>query len=763
MAEKSSILVFYLSLSKSNRLFRWSTIATLAVVNAAGFALLMTTVFQCRPVGAAFEVPIPSDAHCTDIVTIYLASAPVNIITDLVMLLLPMPILTGMRLPRKQKAILVITFGFGLFVAVIDIIRVAYLQSAATYRISELNADSGGGSDQDETDFSWYASLSFMWSAIEVNVGIMCACVPGLKPLVSRFMPHFIHDNGSPTAQRSSSDGHTAEMANAHRVPSVGQAVVSNRDFAPHEPEADSDMGMMDFLTTPGMTDEDMHNRLRRTDTGVTNSTRDTSLASPTWFDFVNIERKKSMVQMTHRESVFPFVMVTVLFFIWGFEYGLLNQLNTQFQTVAHDTAGQGVALHSAYFAGYLAGPLTFGRWILKRGGFRACFCLGLAIYACGTLVFWVAAVLTSFPTYVIVNFVVGMGLSTLEIAANPFIALCGPQEYAEIRLNLSQGFQAIGTVIAPLIAAKGFTKYQNDAPSLVNTQWAYLGIALFTVALAVAYFYIPLPETTEQELEDASERMDRANDAKVNGTRTIWIILGLGVFSQFCYVGGQETYGTTWTPYLTEVNPRLNRSDWLACAHGAFAASRFLSAGLGFFIKPRIQLMFFFIGTIVFSILSMNFTGTTAIAMDIMVFFFEGPIFSLIFVQCLRGMGKHTKDASVLLTAAISGGAVFPAISFAVTVLPRTAQYSLCVGLAAFAGGILLPLMLNINSQARHIVDPVSDPAGGSRPRSVGSNSSKVLSFFSMCPKKHNASKDGSVSWRERHGSGDTTGSSVA
>lgn len=125
MATKTSILLFYLSLSKEERLFRVLSYLTLAVVNAAGIALTFLNIFQCRPVSATFKDQIPSGASCTDIVTLYLSSAPVNIITDLAILFLPIPILTGMRLPRKQKIILVITFSFGAFVAVVDVVRYA--------------------------------------------------------------------------------------------------------------------------------------------------------------------------------------------------------------------------------------------------------------------------------------------------------------------------------------------------------------------------------------------------------------------------------------------------------------------------------------------------------------------------------------------------------------------------------------------------------------------------------------------------------------
>lgn len=150
MTVKTSILVFYLTLTRNQKVFRWANYVTLFVVNAAGFALTMINVFQCRPVSAAFFSTVPPGATCTDIVTLYLSSSPVNIITDLAILFLPMPILTQMRLPFKQKAILVITFSFGFFVAVVDVIRIAFLQQAAISRqanLSSIHIQNSGGSD----------------------------------------------------------------------------------------------------------------------------------------------------------------------------------------------------------------------------------------------------------------------------------------------------------------------------------------------------------------------------------------------------------------------------------------------------------------------------------------------------------------------------------------------------------------------------------------------------------------------------------------
>ncbi|KAK1065573.1 hypothetical protein LTR74_007771 [Friedmanniomyces endolithicus] len=765
MALKTSIVVFYLSFATTHRVFWWACIATLVVVNAGGLAITLVTIFQCHPVSAIFDAVVPAYASCTDIVTIFLSSTPLNLITDFAILFLPMPILTSMRLPRKQKIILIITFSFGLFVMAVDVVRIAYLQSASQIRLTEVQGQGGSSSQNTQaTDVSYDTSLSYMWSVVEVHVGIVCANVPGLKPLVARFLPNMLRDSDEAPSKSGSLSlpiG-TVDMVEAHRIPSVpddphavAPAEVRRQDFGNQSSGPDGDMGMMDFLTTPDMAElPPSMQRIERTQTALTNTSRATRPDTPTFYDFVNMNGRKSMVQMTNRESLFPIGMVTVLFFIWGFEYGLLDVLNQQFQKVAHMTPGQSTGIHSAYFAGYAVGPLVVGRPALQNWGFKACYSIGLSIFACGTLIYWPAAVLTSFPAFIITNFIVAFGLSILEVAANPFIALCGPSEYAEVRLNISQGVQAVGSVVAPLIANRAFFQKYFHAPSLIDTQWAYLGISLATISLAVGYYYVPLPEATDSELEDASERMDGAYKAKIGGLDIIWLTLGLGVFSQFCYVGGQEVSATLFDNYLAAVQPTYNVVNWMAVAHTAFAASRFLAAALGLWIKPRLLLLTFFLGAILFEALAMNLTGSPGVAMLIMVFFMEGPIFSLIFAQSLRGMGRHTKLASVALTSAVSGGAVFAPISSHLANREHRPMYSLVIAIAAFAAGSVFAFGLNGSAKARAQVDPMRDattpPGSDVRPGSTDSRASRALSFFGGGRKK-GGEQAAEAEWRER------------
>ena len=207
------------------------------------------------------------------------------------------------------------------------------------------------------------------------------------------------------------------------------------------------------------------------------------------------------------------------------------------------------------------------------------------------------------------------------------------------------------------------------------------------------------------------SARLHLPRDATVGSSRVkvIWLTLALGVFSQFCYVGGQESTATNFSEYLGRVMPSLDPDNQLAIGHTAFALSRFIAVIMNIWLKPRFILLFFYLGAIAFAAACMNGVGATPVALILLLMFFEGPLFPMIYAQPLRGMGQHTKDAAVLLTAATSGGAIFPAIMFSVKKAVNL-QYAFCVTVAAFAAGALYPIYLNLYPSARQISDPVRD-----------------------------------------------------
>ncbi|KUL84277.1 hypothetical protein ZTR_07565 [Talaromyces verruculosus] len=722
MVLKTSILIFYLFLSKTNKIFRWAIFATIVVVNAAGTALTMVNIFQCDPVGAAIWFPADGDAKCFSIVTIYLSSAPVNLITDIAIFFLPLPILTQLRLPRKQKLILIITFSFGFFTAVVDVIRVAYLQSAATSNaIEQMDGLGDGGNSKHHQDFSWYGAFTFMWSAVEINVGIICACVPSLKPLAARLLPRLI--KGS-TESASTQLGSAARpnIPHAETAP-LAAPQIQNPPASRMAPRAYTDLGPATApppLNSPSQEQIEMSDFLVNSGPGPSEDTESSAATYPspplhvsTFFDFVNLKKPKSMLAMSNKESIPPLALTTILFFLWGIGYGFLDILNGQFGRITGISTWGSLGLHAAYYGGYLVSPLTIGRFIFKRWGFKSTFIAGLFIYSCGALIFWPSAVLTSFPSFVISNFIVGCGFGVLETAANPFISLCGPQENAEIRLNLSQAIQATGSILSAVLAEKVLFRSVTSAASLVRFQWTYLAIALFDLLLAAAFYYLPVPEATDDDLQELADRRKDDVTARVFGLPVVWVTLGLAAFSQFWYVASQEVLVSSFTNYVQAQLPNggggLIPFDFLLVGRGLFALGRFVTAIANLFFKPRWILLVLYICLIVLAVLAKELHGMSGVVIGLILFFFESGVFSITFAISLRGMGRHTKTAGAIMATTIGGGAFYPFFQEIARIHNHGSVPSSYVVLAVgYATAAIFPLYLMLVPQAKKQVDPV-------------------------------------------------------
>lgn len=142
-------------------------------------------------------------------------------------------------------------------------------------------------------------------------------------------------------------------------------------------------------------------------------------------------------------------------------------------------------------------------------------------------------------------TFIIGSGLGTLETAANPYLAVCGPPQYSEMRLNFAQAVQAVGTVVGPVLASQVFFKnVSENESSLLSVQWVYLGIAIFVFVLAGVFYISTIPEITDADMERQMETAGgvfSAGETKVKPLKDHYQ-LWWGSFSQFCYVGAQGT-----------------------------------------------------------------------------------------------------------------------------------------------------------------------------------------------------------------------------
>ncbi|KAF3760728.1 MFS general substrate transporter [Cryphonectria parasitica EP155] len=770
MALKTSILIFYLRLAKNTQqILRIASWIVAVIVNVAGVVLTMLNIFQCHPVAASFSTTYSGQPKCIPLLTEFICSAPVNIVTDLAILALPIPVLTGMRLPKRQKYILVITFSLGIFVTIVDVVRIYYLQQAIATVSTDPSSDPSAIFG-DSPEFPWNASLSLMWSAVEVNIGMICACVPTLKPLIIKILPAAIlgpdgTQNSIISTYATGSDKETSPGTQ------IGTEPAMSRDGPPASPAAAAaatlpPMDLLDFLTTPDMTTATAtatagtRDRFNSTATTAWMSHR-TRRDSAVYFGFVNMKRPKSMIKTSTADSLRYCIIVSTLFLLWGFSYGLLNTLNNVIADIADMSTAETVGLTSIYFGGgYFFGPLMIGEWVLRHdehsrfhprrryknrdpvGGFKATFILGLCIYGVGTIMFWPSAVLTSFPGFLISNFVVGFGLAVLETAANPFIILCGPPMYAEVRILIAQGFQGVATVVSGVLAQKVFfvnlgTGSRATSDELLDVQWTYLAITLFCVALALFFYYMPLPEVRDADLGRAAQRLPvDATKRSIGGLQLRTVCIILAVLAQWTYVAAQESMSIFFGSLVDAFLPggeqeraagppglSLSINDYIVVAHAVFAVSRFNAAHIAWYgvrhpharlvPSPRTMLALFSALSALAALVCVVLPATTStnpniIAIPVLVFFFaEGPLWPLIFAIGLRGQGDRTKRAAAWLTMGASGPAIWPFVMYAVVSAGKT-QLAFIVVVVLLLFTLAYPLYLTLVRDARVLVDPV-------------------------------------------------------
>ncbi|KAF3044895.1 hypothetical protein E8E11_001137 [Didymella keratinophila] len=281
-----------------------------------------------------------------------------------------------------------------------------------------------------------------------------------------------------------------------------------------------------------------------------------------------------SAATLTLKQSLWPLTIVTIMFFLWSFAYGLLDTLNKHFQVT-------------------LAGVYQ------SFGGF------------CGAI------------------FIIGSELGSLETAANPFIVACGPPRYAESRINVSQTMNAVGTIVGPLLGSYVFfTGTQDIVQALKSVQFVYLGIARFVFLLAGVFFFSSIPEISDADMEAKDqEALSEGNKA------SFWKQYRLfhAAFTQFCYIGAQVAIAGHFINYVVETRPgssTASGSKFLSGAQGAFGVGRVLGTVLMKFVRPRYVLLAFMAGATIFLAPAAKTGDNVGVSFMFLILFFESICF---------------------------------------------------------------------------------------------------------------------------------------
>ncbi len=273
-----------------------------------------------------------------------------------------------------------------------------------------------------------------------------------------------------------------------------------------------------------------------------------------------------------------PFAIMTSLFFLWGLMTVFNDILIPRFKEAFSLNYFQAMLVQLAFFGAYFIGSLLyfivsmiFGDPI-ARIGYKNGVVAGLLISATGSALFWPAATAASYPMFLLALFVVGLGFAMLQIAANPYVTILGPEKTASSRLNLAQGFNSIGTTIGPLIGGWLIFQYfaRSGAHGAESVKVPYLAFCVIFVLLAVIFFFIRLPHVGEGRIESGAGALKFPH-------------VVLGVIAIFMYVGGEVSVGSVIISYLSQPSvaglPEMEASKFVSLYWGGLLIGRFMGA----------------------------------------------------------------------------------------------------------------------------------------------------------------------------------------
>lgn len=354
---------------------------------------------------------------------------------------------------------------------------------------------------------------------------------------------------------------------------------------------------------------------------------------------------------------LFPLILVTSLFFLWGMAYGLLDVLNKHFQEALNVTKSRSTLLQAAYFGAYFLIALPAGLF-MNRFGYKKGIIMGLLLYAFGAFLFYPAAQQRNFDFFVLALFVLASGLTCLETAANPYVTVLGPPKTSEFRLNLSQCFNGVGAFIGPVIAAKLFFDEGAGTSSteLDSVKMVYIIIGVVVLMVAVLFYRTPLPEIRESEItsSEAIERKPLIKHSNFTGA----------VAAQFFYVAAQVGIAALFINYCTESGNGIDNAQasyLLALSLLLFTIGRFAGTALMRKVAPNKLLAAYAVINILLCILVVAGSGWLSVYSLMALFFFQSIMFPTIFALGVKDLGHHTKKGSSFLIMSIVGGACMP------------------------------------------------------------------------------------------------------
>ena len=357
--------------------------------------------------------------------------------------------------------------------------------------------------------------------------------------------------------------------------------------------------------------------------------------------------------KITDRKYLVPFVLITLLFFLWGFARAILDVLNKHFQNALHISITHSSLIQVTTYLGYFLMAIPAGIFI-NRYGYRRGVVFGLILFGAGSLMFIPGAAMGSFYAFLLCLFIIGCGLVFLETAANPYVTELGAKETATSRLNLSQSFNGLGSLFATFCIGQ-FLFNNTDEGGNVAVPYTILGILVLVIALV--FSRVHLPEIKHEETEE--DQADGSNIGKLFKHHGMFVF---GLLALLCYEIAEISINSYFINFVTGMHWMTDRtaSLVLTVALAFFMVGRFLGSWVMRYIKATTALFICAIGSVVCIGLVLCDLGKASLIALIANYLFEAIMFPTIFAIALMGLGNLTKSASSLLMMTPIGGCGF-------------------------------------------------------------------------------------------------------
>jgi FHS family L-fucose permease-like MFS transporter len=370
--------------------------------------------------------------------------------------------------------------------------------------------------------------------------------------------------------------------------------------------------------------------------------------------DSASLSKRQKLV--THGFLI-PFILVTSLFFLWGFAHSLLDVLNKHFQDILGITKASSGWVQASLYGGYAVMAIPAGL-IMNRFGYKKGIIFGLLTYAAGAFLFMPAARIQTFEFTLFCLFIIACGLTCLETAANPFSTVLGPRETSEQRLNLSQSFNGLGWIMGPaiggLLILGGDAKDPNKFASMTLP---YMIIGTLVLLVAILFMITRMPEIHEGEFDAHGDKGKFRDLLRFPHFK-------YAVVSQFLYVAAQTGINSFFINYVTETMPQFSNEKaayLLSVGFIFFMVGRFSGSVMMTWFKPNQMLALYAsvnVLSMVFVILGLGWLSLIAIYFT---YFCMSIMFPTIFALGIKDLGGLTKKGSSFLVMMVAGGAVCP------------------------------------------------------------------------------------------------------